>query len=155
MLASKASLAAVRDLVNPDYSPESIERLERLDTKHPDDFRYVLEWRSSHGFSNSEAQLWLLNMVMGWYFGEVLVRNLGGRWRYPSRFYALLALLLFKPGIAYRHWYVVVGKQKVPVFELARRRGTMGPDESLFRAYQIIAKGNFKNYPMGPQYKNI
>lgn len=151
--ALQASVAAARNLgVDADYSPESLERLEHFSPQRPDGFQQILEWGSTRWLSNSSDQQWLVYLGMGAYFGEVLVRNLGGKWRCPNRIHVILALLLFRPGIAYRHWYVIVGKQKIPVVELARRRTIMGPDESLFRAYQTIANGAFKNYPQGPQY---
>jgi hypothetical protein len=56
----------------------------------------------------------------------------------------LVALFFNRPGILYRRWYVIVGKLRVPVFELARKRETMGPKESLVKVYQEIAEGCFR-----------
>jgi hypothetical protein len=150
--ALQVSLRTASRYTTPDYTPESLERLEPYLGQSPEDYRKILIWSNNHGFSNSPDQLWLMWMTLGCYFGEVLVRNLGGKWKYPSRLYGYLAVAFNWPGLAYRHWYVIVGKQKVPVFELSRRRCVMGPDESIYRACQLIAKGQFKNYPMGPRY---
>jgi hypothetical protein len=149
---SQISLSMVRHYTIPDYTPGSLEKLEPYHGQTPTEYEELLIWRNNHGLSNSPDQLWLMWMTLGCYFGEVLVRNLGGKWKYPSRLYGYLAVAFNWPGLAYRHWYVIVGKQKVPVFELSRRRCVMGPDESIYRAYQLIAKGQFKNYPMGPRY---
>ena len=139
-------------MITANYTSGSLETLEFLLPKTPGEWRNdILPCAIDRGFGASPANLWLLHLPLGSYFGEVLVRNLGGKWRHPSRILGILALLLSRPGLVYSHWYVVVGKQKVPVFELARRRGTMGPEESLFRVYQLIAKGSFKNLSMGPQ----
>jgi hypothetical protein len=144
-IASEISLKAARKLIDPDYTPESLERLERWETQSPEDFHAkVLPNRTEHGLDNSPAQLWFLHMGLGSYFGEVLVRNLGGRWRYPSRFLVIMAILFSQPDMVYRHWYVVVGKQKIPVIELARRRAIMGAKESLVEVYREIANGEYR-----------
>jgi len=150
--AGKESIAATGRFVVPDYSPESLRYLEEFHPKSTVQWQETLKLRSKLGLRNTQDWLWLLSMLPGWYFGEVLVRNLGGRWKYPNRGYFILALILFRPAILYRHWYVIVGKQKVPVFELAMRRGILGTDESLYRAYWLIAQGSFRNRPMGPKY---
>lgn len=151
-LSMKVFIGGTGRVITANYTPGSLEALEPLLPKTSDEWRSELQpYAEAHGFT-SQALLWALHMPTGSYFGEVLVRSLGGKWRHPSSVLGVLALLLSRPGLVYRHWYVVVGKQKVPVYELARRRGTMGPDESLFRAYQLIAKGSFKNLPMGPHF---
>ena len=88
--------------------------------------------------------MWLYHMALGAYFGEVLVRSLNGKWRYPSRVRALMALLFSRPDLLYSHWYVMVGRIKVPVFELARDREMFGPNESLVKAYREIKNGTYR-----------
>lgn len=125
------------------FTPESLQALELLLPRSPDEWTMeALPYLTQQGFS-SQSLMWLIHMEAGSYLGEVLVRNLHGRWRYPNRLLALIALVFNWPGIVYRHWYVIVRNQKVPVFELARRRETMGPKESLMKAYDAIAHGYF------------
>lgn len=139
-LASNLSIRVARKYIDPDYSPSSLERLESCEVQTPEEYREeVVRYAAKPGRSTSQAAMWFMHMGLGSYFGEVLVRNLGGKWRYPSRVLVAIALLTFRPGIAYRHWYVVVGKRKIPVFELARRRQVMGSTESLAAKYREIA----------------
>jgi hypothetical protein len=111
--------------------------LEELDTSLPQSIEDEL---NSLGRNVDIATLWTLHAGLGSYFGEVLVKELNGRWRYPSRFLTMVAWLLHRPDVLYRHWYVVVGAQRVPVFEIARRRETLGREKaSLVDAYKRIA----------------
>jgi hypothetical protein len=131
-------LTLARNLViHPDYTPESLDRLDRHGAETPAPWKDVVESWKERGLG-SPATLWLLHMMPGVYFGEVLVKNLGGRWQPPNRVLAILGFL--RPGVLYRHWYVIVGRRKVPVFELARRWDVTGRTESLSRAYQWIAR---------------
>jgi len=120
--------------MNPDHSPKS---LAQLDDDLPESITKEAE-RKGYEFDN--RTVWAFHAGLGSYFGEVLVRNLGGEWRYPNRLAVAFALLLNRPDILYRHWFVVVGKLKVRVFEIARRRETLGKERaSLFKAYDEIA----------------
>ncbi|MBU0624531.1 MAG: hypothetical protein KJ672_06775 [Candidatus Thermoplasmatota archaeon] len=62
--------------MNADYSPESLEALDRLvlsqsPEQHRNDIK-VMEDRSL-------PHIWWTYMVPGSYFAEVVIRNLGGR----------------------------------------------------------------------------
>ncbi|MBU0624532.1 MAG: hypothetical protein KJ672_06780 [Candidatus Thermoplasmatota archaeon] len=66
--------------------------------------------------------------------------------KYPSRILVFFCLWAGYISPAYRHWYVVVGRQKVPVFDIMKRRLEMGAKEvSLVNVYQEIAKGTYKH----------
>jgi hypothetical protein len=132
-------------VITANYTLGSLEALESLLPKTPEEWRSeILPLATERGFCTSPAHLWLLHMPTGSYFGEVLVRNLGGKWRRPNSLLAVLAFLFSMPDLLYSHWYVVVGRQKIPVFELARRRGTLGATESLVKIYQEVANGVYK-----------
>ena len=120
--------------MNPDHSPKS---LAQLDDDLPESITREAERK---GYAFDKETLWAFHAGLGSYFGEVLVRNLGGEWKYPNRLAVALALLLNRPDILYGHWFVVVDKRKVRVFEIARRRETLGKEKaSLFKAYEEIA----------------
>lgn len=121
--------------MNPDFSPES---LTQLDLNLPENLSEEIRCR---GHEPASSIMWAFHAGLGSYFGEVLVRTHRGAWRYPGRLVVLLAWLLNRPDILYRHWYVVVGRQRVPVFEIARRRETLGRERaSLAKAFEEIAK---------------
>lgn len=129
-----------------DFTPESLRSLELYLPRDPRSWREeILPYLVKQGYID-EARIWLVHMWTGSYFGEVMVRNLHGRWQFPNAIIALIALMLRRPGMMYRHWYVIVEGQKIPVFELARRRETMGQRESLYEAYRLIAEGAFRDH---------
>jgi hypothetical protein len=120
--------------MNPDHSPKS---LARLDDDLPES---ITEEAKRKGYKFDNRTMWAFHAGLGSYFGEVLVRNLDGEWKYPNRLAVAFAFLLNRPDILYRHWFVVVGKLKVRVFDIARRRETLGKEKaSLFKAYEEIA----------------
>jgi hypothetical protein len=89
--------------------------------------------------------MWFYHMMAGSYFTEVIIRNLGGKWKYPSRVLVFFCLWAGYISPVYRHWYLIVGKQKVPVFEIVRRRLEMGARElSLVQVYSEIANGTYR-----------
>lgn len=125
--------------MNPDYSPRS---LTQLDEDLPDS---ISEEARRRGYEFDSGAIWAFHAGLGSYIGEVIVRSLGGEWKYPNRLIIALAWLLNRPDILYKHWYVVVGRVKVPVFEIARRRETLGREKaSLLRAYEEIANSSVK-----------
>jgi hypothetical protein len=125
--------------ITPDFTLESLAALELVHPKDPDQYRSAAAKLEKFDYDGSYVADWVISVGLGSYFGEVLVRNLGGRWKYPAR---LLVFYAFYTGYAssiFRHWYVVVGQQKIPVFEIAKRRLMMGPSESLVQVYREIA----------------
>lgn len=121
--------------MNPDYSPGS---LSQLDEDLPENLSEEIRLR---GFNPAPDVLWAFHSGLGSYLGEVLIRNLGGEWRYPSRIVTFLAWLLNRPRLLYRFWYVIVRGKRVAVFEIARRREILGPKRaSLARAYEDVAR---------------
>jgi hypothetical protein len=119
--------------MNPDYS---IRSLKELDVSIPDSLKEML---MGDGYNPGLAETWLFYAGLGSYFGEVLIRNLNGRWRYPNRLTVLLANFAGRPDWIYRHWYVTVGGKRIPVFKIAEHRWSVGREQaSLMKAYQEI-----------------
>jgi hypothetical protein len=138
-LASELGLKVIRDYLSPDYSVESLERMEHhVLPQTPEQFKEQIRALEDQ----SVPRLWFFSMGFGSYFGEVIIRNLGGKWKYPSRILVFLCLWGGYISPVYRHWYVVVGKQKVPVFDIMKSRLEMGAKGvSLVRIYREIEKG--------------
>jgi vacuolar-type H+-ATPase subunit E/Vma4 len=127
--------------MNPDYSPRS---LAQLDDDLPENLAAEAE---SRGTQVDSKMLWAFHAGLGSYFGEVLVRNLGGEWRYPNRLAAILSSLLNRPDILYGHWYVMIGKLKVRVFQIAYLREAFGKERaSLLKAYEKIATASERTH---------
>ncbi len=59
-------------------------------------------------------------MAFGTYLGGVFVRNLGGRWHYPSWLQAVRASISRDHFLAERYCYVLLCGQSVYVFKAAR-----------------------------------
>jgi len=140
-MASEWGLLLLGHRMNADYSVESLEVFDkRVLSQTPEEHLNELKAMDDQ----SLGHMWWGYMVFGNYFAEVIIRNLGGRWRYPSRILVFFCLWAGYISPAYRHWYVVVGKQKVPVFEIMRRRAEMGANQvSLVRIYSEIKNGTF------------
>ena len=101
-----------------DYSPRNLARFDEVLS----DIRMTF---AEEGCPNPDlSTLWMAYAGVGSYFGDVLVHNLGGRWKYPNWFIAILGLTFGRPDWIYRRWFVVVGRRKVPVFVIAMRRHT-------------------------------
>jgi hypothetical protein len=123
-----------------DYSLESLERLDE-----------VLSGNIKGAFAEigspdpDLATLWFAHAIYGSYFGDVLVDNLKGRWKYPNHLVRLLGLIFGRPDWIYRRWFVVVGRRKIPVFVIAMRRNTLGKGRASFsRVYKEIAAGRYR-----------
>jgi len=77
----------------------------------------------------------------GAYLGEVLVRNLDGRWHYPSFLQTLIILVSRDSRRGELYWYVLVGGEKVYVFRAAREAiEKTGAVFSLYELYQRYAR---------------
>lgn len=123
-----------------DYSPRNLVRFDEILS----DIRMTF---AEEGCPNPDlSTLWMAYAGVGSYFGDVLVHNLGGRWKYPHWFVAILGLTFGRSDWIYRRWFVVVGRRKVPVFVIAMRRHTRGREKaSLLRAYEEIADSSVKH----------
>lgn len=127
--------AAKRDGIE-DYSIDSLKRLDAAIQEH------IGQAFAEAGCPDPDlATLWFAHAMLGSYFGDVLTNNLGGSWRFPNRLVTILGLLFGRPDWIYRHWFVVIGRRKIPVFVIAMRRDTLGKEKaSLVKAYEEIAE---------------
>jgi hypothetical protein len=123
--------------VNFDNTPSS---LMALDKELPQSLDEVAK---SLGFDLDANDLLSLYAGVGVYLGMVLVRALGAKWCYPGRLVRIAAWSLRRPEILYKHWFVSIDSRKIPIFEIAKRRETLGKDRaSLIDAYDEIVSAS-------------
>ena len=134
----------VRLGIDPDFTEASLERLDAILPRDNQDYRESVAHFTQFEYDGSPLSDWLVALGPSSYFGEVLVKNLGGKWRYPSRLVVFYSYYTGYLSPVFRHWFVLVGKQRIPVFEIVRRRMIIGQEESLVKAYHDIASGRFK-----------
>ena len=129
--------------VDPDYSLRSLVSYEVRLPKGPEEYeRFVA---GIEGYDGSPLGDWLVALPPGRYLGEVIIRHLDGRWRYPSRLRVLVGAYTGYLSPVFKHWYVVANGQKVPVFEIARRSMLLGVrEESLSQVYACVKRGTFR-----------
>jgi len=118
-----------------DFSEASLRRLDELI------WGDMLKGFEEEGCPDPDLEkVWFATSAPGSYLGDVLVHNLNGTWRYPNLLVCSVGLMFQRPDWIYRHWYVIVGKRRVKVFVVAKRRWTGGREgASLMKAYEEIA----------------
>lgn len=122
-----------------DLSGYSLENLRVIDHSIIESAARIC---SEEGIPLDSGILWSVYHGVGSYFGTVIVRNLGGRWRTPSTLRFWLSHILGRPGILFDHWYVELKGERIPVFKIARWRcDGSGRVPSLAKAYEKIASG--------------
>ena len=129
--------------VNPDYSLSSLVSYEVQLPKGPEEYaRFVSNVK---GYEDSSLGDWLVALPPGSYLGEIMVKHLGGKWRYPSRLRVLIGIYCGYLSPVFDHWFVTVGEQKVPVFEIAKRSMMLGVrEESLSQVYNGVKRGTYR-----------
>lgn len=138
----------MRDQIGLDFTPESIRRLESFLLKDPKEYRkQVLRVSGPPNPVWTKMDLWKPHEGLGSYLGEVLVRNFGGKWKGPSKSVVDECRRSGEVNLLFQQWYVVVGSQKVPVFEIAGRRNEIGPTESIELAFDKIVQGRYEASP--------
>lgn len=100
-----------RKITGADISHHNPDDLRIIDTYLDRDFRDEVRRRKE---SISAA------IVYGSYLGEVMIRHLNARWRYPSRAQALIGVIFRRRRGGEKYCYVVLGDEKVYVFRAAR-----------------------------------
>jgi hypothetical protein len=134
-----------KEQIRLDFTLESLRRLESFLLQNPKDYRkQVLRVSGPPNPVWTNMDLWKPHEGLGSYFGEVLVRNLGGTWQGPSKSLVDECRKSGEVDPLFQQWYVVVNCQNVPVFDLAGRRNELGPTESLQLAYDKIANGSYR-----------
>lgn len=139
-LQAEGSLRVLRRYMNPDFSVDSLEAFDRqVLARTPEEFK-----KRTAALDPRTSSMWVWYVGPGSYFAEVIIRNLGGQWKYPSRILVFFCIWAGYISPVYHHWYVTVGKQKVPVFEIMKRRLEMGANQvSLVRIYSEIKNGTY------------
>ncbi len=127
-----------------DYSPNNLRRFDEELSEN------IMGAFAKEGCPDpSLATLWYVYAILGSYFGDVIVHNLGGVWSYPNRLVVILALLFGRPDWVYKRWYVRVGRQKVSVFIIAMKRQTLGRARApLTTAYDKVVRASAREGPV-------
>lgn len=133
---SHADLALInlaRDHTDTDISGHRPEHLQVIDRSLNSDFRRVAE---------STARRLEENVILvGCYLGEVITRNLGGRWHFPTYPQAAIVLALHSPLPSEKYVYVHVAAMKVQVLRAAREAIERTAQEfSLYNFYTEVAR---------------
>ena len=125
-----------------DISDHSPERLRAIDDHF---FESAREACLKEGIPPEPGILWSMYHGVGSYFGTVIERNLGGKWRTPSVLRLWLSQILGNPAILFDHWYVESRGNRIPVFKIARWRcDGSGRVTSLAQEYEkIVSKGSW------------
>jgi hypothetical protein len=127
-----------------DYSEKSLVTLESLLPRNAEDYEESVWNFKTFEYDGSYVSDWLVAFGPGAYFGEVIRRNLEGRWRYPSRLRIVFSFYRGYISPIFLNWFVIVANQRVPIFEIARRRLTKGAAEvTLTQIYGEIAGGTY------------
>jgi len=92
-----------------EYRPEDLQIIDRL-----------LGERFRDAVRREQRRYESAVFGFGTYLGEVLVRRLGGRWHFPTRFQALIGSLSLDPFKGERYFYVLLDDRRVDVFRAAR-----------------------------------
>ncbi len=117
------------------HRPEDLEVVDRL-----------LNARF-HRFAHETQRTYEANIIaVGCYLGEVIVRNLGGRWHPPNSLQVVILLARRNPIRAERQAYVLLGRKKVFVFQAAReaidKTGAVFSLREFYKGWAAIAPGN-------------
>jgi hypothetical protein len=120
-----------------DYTPATLQLLSELNVTEP--------FWGVRGWPNSTAVYFEEGAVLG----EVIIRNLGGKWIYPSHarlsMYQFLANIGFpyswRGSIIFPHFQINLKGQRIPVMKIARLRMKLNEKVfSLEKAYEAIKK---------------
>ena len=92
---------------------------------------------NGEALSPNHFLIWCLGI--GGCFGETIIRNLGGKWQFPNRMDLEIARIRNKPERLVDHYFVVQGKNRIPVMKIARwRYDGNGRVKSLYEIYEKI-----------------
>ncbi len=113
-----------------DHRPGNLQVIDRSLGPH---FRDVAK-RTKQAYESS-------SIAIGCYLGEVVIRNLGGRWHYPNYFQTLLLLALGNPFRGEKYVYILLGDHKIYPMRAARKAIDETSSEfSLYDTYQQWAR---------------
>lgn len=122
--------------IHLDFSPSSLEVIDSTPfLSRLRDPKRVEDW----GLTG--IYYYYFRKMIGSYFGMVIVRNLGGEWRYPSRLLRIVAFkCLYFPWF-FDRFFVVVNGVKIPVMRIVRLWcDGSGRVPSLAEAYETIKR---------------
>ena len=131
--AETALISNVKEATGIDISDHRPENLQVIDRSLGPHFRDVAK-RTKPAYERS-------SIGIGCYLGEVVIRNLGGRWHYPNYLQTLLVLALGNPFRSEKYIYVRLGERKVYPLSAARTAIDKTSKEfSLYELYQQWAR---------------
>ena len=110
--AENKVIEIVRNASGADITGHRPEDLRAIDELLDERLREFLR-QGNAGFERAA-------LGIGSYLGEVMVRNLGARWRFPTFAQSLFALVSRDPWKADKYWYVYLNGQEIHVFRAAK-----------------------------------
>ena len=131
--AESALIANVKGATGIDISDHRPENLQVIDRSLGPHFRDLAK-RTKQAYESS-------SIAIGCYLGEVVIRNIGGRWHYPNYLQNLLVLALGNPFRMEKYIYLRLGERKLYPLSAARKAiDETSRQFSLYELYQQWAR---------------
>lgn len=128
------SSSLLTDAVVTDYSPRSLGNIDESILSS------LEEIGRKEGVTPSRSLTWGWYEGLGSYFGEVIIRNLGGKWVFPPPKRIWQARFRRDMSLFYDFFFVDLNGSLIPVIKIARlRQDGSGRVRSLSQAYEQIA----------------
>ena len=126
-----------------DFTIGSLDRIDKKSTSN------LMTFCKDEGIPYNENMIWGWYEGLGSYFGEVIIRNLGGIWEFPPRELLRRARRAKNLSIFYDQFYVNINGNRIPVIKVARLKlDGSGEVQSLRQAYeQIASTGRWSDFP--------
>jgi len=125
--------------LNTDFTGRSLQELDKLlPTVVPLSYTTSLQRAANLGYI----------VGVGAYFGETLVRNFMGDWRFPPRIFLFWAYLIRSPSFYYDRLRVVAANRSVYVVRIARNVWEGRAGISFFGTYKDL-EGELRKRPVG------
>jgi hypothetical protein len=138
--AETKAIEFVRENSGIDISGHKPEDLQALDRLLGPRLRELL-LRGDAGYERA-------SLAIGSYLGEIIVRNLGGRWRFPKPVQTLVILISRDRFKADKYWFVLLDGEEVHVFRAAREAiDQTSSKSSLYEFYRQLAHGRHNRKP--------
>ena len=118
-------------VLNTDFTDRSLQELDKfVPTVAPLPSTTALQRTANLGFF----------VGVGAYFGETLVRNFVGDWKFPSRILLFWAYMIQSPSFYYDRLRVVVADRSVHIVRIARNVWEGRTGASFFRTFKDLER---------------
>ena len=126
-------------VLNTDFTDRSLQKLDKLlPTVAPLPCTTAPQRAANLGYI----------VGVGAYFGETLVRNFMGDWKFPSRIFLFWAYMIQSPSFYYDRLRVVAANRSVQVVKIARNVWEGRAGSSFFRTCKDLER-EFRKRPVG------